>query len=131
MNPKLQAFEKSFEKDKIWKFEVGDTVVVSVKIVEEGKTRVQDFEGIVIGKSNRGLRSSFTVRRISYGEGVERVFPLYSPRLADIVVKKKGKTRRAKLYYLKEKVGKKGKVDEKIDKIETTQAAAQPRIEGA
>ncbi|MDD5439916.1 MAG: 50S ribosomal protein L19 [Candidatus Omnitrophica bacterium] len=130
MNPKLREFEKSFEQARPWKFDIGDTVTVSVRIVEEGKTRVQDFEGIVIAKKKRGIMSTFTVRRISYGEGVERVFPLNSPRIADIVVKKKGKTRRAKLYFLKKKVGKKGKLDEKIDKAGPEENAAL-RVEGA
>jgi len=112
---KLREFEKALERKEIANFNIGDTVVVSVKILEEGKARIQDFEGIVIARTNRGNRSTFTVRRISYGEGVERVFPISSPRLDHIKVKKRGKTNRAKLYYLRKKVGKKVKVDEKIE----------------
>lgn len=95
-------------------FNVGDTVVVSVRIQEEGKSRLQDFEGIVIAKKGSGVTASFTVRRISYGEGVERVFPLSSPLVDKIRVVKRGRANRAKLYYLRKKVGKKGKVDEVI-----------------
>lgn len=128
---KLRQFEKALEKKEISQFDIGDTVVVGVKIKEEGKTRLQDFEGIVIGRKGRGIRSTFTVRRISYGEGVERIFPLHSPRIERIRVKKKGKTKRAKLYYLKEKIGKKIKVDEKIGTVKDSKENALPRKEGA
>jgi len=128
---KMRSFEKKLETKDVPRFSIGDTVVVSVKIVEEGKSRVQDFEGIVIAKKGTGIRSSFTVRRISYGEGVERVFPIFSPRVERINVKKKGKIRRAKLYYLRKKVGKKGKVDEKIEKSKMSEENALPRKEGA
>ncbi|NQT21854.1 MAG: 50S ribosomal protein L19 [Candidatus Omnitrophica bacterium] len=128
---KLSEFETKISKKEMPEFDIGDTVVVSVKIKEEGKTRIQDFEGIVIGKKGSRIRASFTVRRISYGEGVERTFPINSPSVDKVTVKKKGKTKRAKLYYLRKKVGKKGKVDEKIDKVKTESEAALPRKEGA
>lgn len=131
---KLEQFEENLvksENKKFPEFNIGDTVVVSVKIQEEGKTRLQDFEGIVIGKKGAGSRKTFTLRRISYGEGVERIFPFYSPRLDKITVKRKGKTKRAKLYYLRKKVGKKGKVDEKIEATESSSDNALPRKEGA
>ena len=101
--------------DEKFKFNVGDTVRVHVKIKEEGKTRTQVFEGIVIKRQGRGPGESFTVRRISYGEGVERTFPLQTPSIGKIEVKKKGAVRRAKLYYLKNKVGKSSKIEEKIE----------------
>lgn len=86
---------------------IGDTVLVYIKIKEEGKTRIQVFEGIVIRRKGSGASATFTVRRISYGEGVERTFPLNSPSIEKIEVKKKGSVRRAKLYYLRERKGKK------------------------
>lgn len=95
-------------------FGPGDTVAVSVKVVEGGKERLQVYEGVVIGRRNRGFNSSFTVRKISYGEGVERVFPLYSPNVAKIEVKRRGAVRRAKLYYLRNLSGKAARIKEKI-----------------
>jgi large subunit ribosomal protein L19 len=94
-------------------FAPGDTVKVHVKVVEGEKERVQVFEGIVIRKRGEGARASFTVRRISYGVGVERTFPIYSPRIEKIVVVKHGKIRRAKLYYLRERTGKSARIREK------------------
>ncbi len=112
---KIAAVEKKHIKQDVPKFEIGDTVDVHFKIKEENKMRVQLFSGIVIGRKGKGSSKTFTVRRISYGEGVERIFPLYSPRIEKVVVKKRGKVRRAKLYYLREKTGKKAtKVKEKI-----------------
>ena len=99
---------------KIPVFAPGDTVIVSVNVVEGSRKRVQAYEGVVIAKSNRGLNSSFTVRKISHGEGVERVFQSHSPSIADISVKRHGKVRRAKLYYLRELSGKKARIEEKI-----------------
>lgn len=128
---KLRQFEKTLENKEIPKFDIGDTVVVSIKIREEDKSRIQDFEGVVIGKKGAGIRSMFTVRRISYGEGVERTFPLYSPNIDGIEVKKKGKTKRAKLYYLRKKVGKKGRVDERIEKEKISGENALPREESS
>ena len=95
-------------------FEAGDTVRVSVKVQEGERTRLQAFEGVVIARSNKGLNSNFTVRKISNGEGVERVFPLYAPTVAEIKVVRRGKVRRAKLYYLRDRVGKAAKVKERL-----------------
>ena len=94
-------------------FAPGDTVIVSVSVVEGTRKRVQAYEGVVIAKRNRGLNSNFIVRKISSGEGVERTFQLYSPLIASIEVKRRGDVRRAKLYYLRQKVGKKARVREK------------------
>jgi len=115
-------------KKDIPQFNVGDTIDVLVKIVEEGKTRAQTFEGIVIAKKGSGLGETFTVRKVSYGEGVERVFPLHTPSIEKLVVVKKGDVKRAKLYYLKKKVGKETKVDEKIEHAQKEETAA-PREE--
>src|ERR1700749_4974874 len=93
-------------------FSPGDTVRVAVKVVEGERTRTQAFEGVCIGRSNKGLNSNFTVRKISYGEGVERVFPLYSPLIADIAVVRRGDVRRAKLYYLRGRSGKSARFSE-------------------
>jgi len=95
-------------------FSPGDTVVVSVNVVEGERKRVQAFEGVVIGKRNRGLNSSFVVRKISSGEGVERTFQTYSPLIAGIEVKRRGAVRRAKLYYLRERSGKSARIREKL-----------------
>lgn len=95
-------------------FAAGDTIVVHVKVKEGSRERLQAFEGVVIAKRNRGLNSSFTVRKISHGEGVERVFQTYSPMIADIVVKRRGDVRRAKLYYMRERRGKAARIKEKI-----------------
>ena len=105
------------------RFAPGDTVKVSVKVVEGERTRTQAYEGVVIARSNRGLNSSFTVRKISYGEGVERVFPLYSPQIAEIDVIRRGDVRRAKLYYLRGRRGKSARIAEKAR--ETPSAAAE------
>ena len=95
-------------------FSAGDTIKVDVKIVEGDKERIQAFEGLCIARSGGGLNESFTVRKISYGEGVERIFPIYSPKIAGITVLKKGKVRRAKLYYLRDRRGKSARIVEKI-----------------
>jgi large subunit ribosomal protein L19 len=95
-------------------FSPGDTVIVQVKVKEGNRERLQAFEGVVIGKRNRGLNSAFTVRKISHGEGVERVFQTYSPAIADISVKRRGKVRRAKLYYLRGRTGRSARIKEKI-----------------
>jgi large subunit ribosomal protein L19 len=99
---------------KIPEFSPGDTVVVQVKVKEGARERLQAFEGIVIAKRNRGLNSAFTVRKISHGEGVERVFQTYSPSVASIKVKRRGDVRRAKLYYLRELSGKAARIKEKL-----------------
>ena len=98
---------------KIPDFSPGDTVVVNVKVKEGNRERVQAYEGVVIAKKNAGVNSAFTVRKISYGEGVERVFPLYSPRLVSIEVIRRGDVRRAKLYYLRGRRGKSARINEK------------------
>ena len=95
-------------------FSVGDTIKVDVKIVEGDKEGIQAFEGLCIARSGGGLNESFTVRKISYGEGVERIFPIFSPKIAGITVLKKGKVRRAKLYYLRDRRGKSARIVEKI-----------------
>jgi large subunit ribosomal protein L19 len=94
-------------------FNPGDTVRVMVKVVEGERTRTQAYEGVVIARSNRGLNSNFTVRKLSYGEGVERVFPLYSPNVSEIQVVRRGQVRRAKLYYLRGRTGKSARIQEK------------------
>ena len=95
-------------------FGPGDTVVVEVKVKEGDRERVQAYEGVVIARRNRGLNSSFTVRKISHGEGVERVFQTYSPSLGMITVKRRGNVRRAKLYYLRDRAGKAARIEEKV-----------------
>ena len=99
---------------KIPVFAAGDTVIVSVNVVEGTRKRVQAYEGVVIAKRNRGLNSSFIVRKISSGEGVERTFQLYSPSVASIEVKRRGQVRRAKLYYLRDRSGKSARIKEKL-----------------
>ncbi len=101
------------EQRSIPEFGPGDTVKISVKVVEGSRERVQAFEGVCIGRSNRGVNSSFTVRKISYGEGIERVFPLYSPKIQAIEVMRRGAVRRAKLYYLRGRTGKAARIAEK------------------
>ena len=98
-------------------FSPGDTVRVAVKVVEGDRARTQAFEGVCIARSNKGLNSNFTVRKISYGEGVERVFPLYAPTIAEIVVVRRGDVRRAKLYYLRGRSGKSARIAEKARAI--------------
>lgn len=95
-------------------FGPGDTVVVQVRVTEGDRERLQAFEGVVIGKRNRGLNSAFTVRKVSHGEGVERVFQTYSPQVAAIEIKRRGDVRRAKLYYLRERQGKSARIKEKL-----------------
>ena len=110
----IKAIEAKQIKENAENFNVGDTVKVYFKIVEGTSERVQGFEGIVIAKNNSGIRKTFTVRKISYGVGVERIFPLHSPRIEKIEVLRRGKVRRAKLYYLRDRVGKRAKVKELI-----------------
>ena len=109
-------------------FSAGDTIKVDVKIVEGDKERIQAFEGLCIARSGGGLNESFTVRKISYGEGVERIFPIFSPKIAGITVLKKGKVRRAKLYYLRDRRGKSARIVEKIQasKNDTKTQVDQP-----
>ncbi|MXY39539.1 MAG: 50S ribosomal protein L19 [Rhodospirillaceae bacterium] len=106
-------------------FSPGDTVRVNVRVVEGNRERVQAFEGVCIGRRNAGLNSSFTVRKLSYGEGVERVFPLYSPRVESIEIIRRGKVRRAKLYYLRGRTGKRARI------VERTTGRGMKKAEGA
>lgn len=127
----IREYETKYMKKEIPKFNIGDTVDVHVKIVEEGKKRIQVFEGVVIKMKGTGARKTFTVRKISYGEGVERTFPVHSPNIQKIVVTKKGNVRRAKLYYLRKKIGKKTKIEgEDIYDEQAPAADAAPREEG-
>jgi len=103
------------EKTKLSEFAIGDTVCVNVKVVEGTRERIQAYEGVCIARRNAGLNSSFTVRKISYGEGVERVFPLYSPRIDSVERVRRGNVRRAKLYYLRKLRGKAARITEKTD----------------
>ncbi len=100
---------------KIPEFRPGDTVIVNVKVKEGDRTRVQAYEGVCIARSGGGFQESFTVRKISYGEGVERVFPVYSPNIDSIKVVRKGKVRRAKLYYLRDRRGKSARIAERVE----------------
>ena len=111
---KLEAEEVARLGKSIPDFKTGDTVVVNVNVVEGDRKRVQAYEGMVIAKKNRGINSSFTVRKISSGEGVERTFQSYSPLIASIDVKRKGHVRRAKLYYMRQRSGKSARIREKI-----------------
>ena len=110
-------------------FGPGDTVLVNVKVVEGDKSRIQAYEGVCIGRSGRGLNESFTVRKISYGEGVERVFPLYAPMIDSVKVIRRGKVRRAKLYYLRALRGKKARISEATSANATEAAAATVKTE--
>ncbi|MDP8230188.1 MAG: 50S ribosomal protein L19 [Candidatus Gorgyraea atricola] len=109
---KISEIEKDFMKKNVPMFNVGDTLKVSIKIKEGDKTRLQAYEGTCIAKKGSGVRETFSVRRISYGEGVERLFQLHSPVIDSIKVVKKGKVRRAKLYYLRKRIGKHTKIEE-------------------
>ena len=110
----IQEIENSRATRKLPDFKPGDTVIVNVKVVEGERERVQAYEGVVIARSNRGYNSSFTVRKISHGEGVERTFPSHSPSIADVTIKRRGNVRRAKLYYLRDLSGKAARIEEKV-----------------
>jgi large subunit ribosomal protein L19 len=115
MSKIIQELESEQMKDRsVPEFRPGDTVVVQVKVKEAGRERLQAYEGIVIAKRNRGLNSAFTVRKVSHGEGVERVFQTYSPAIHAIKVKRRGDVRRAKLYYLRDLTGKAARIKEKV-----------------
>jgi large subunit ribosomal protein L19 len=120
-----EAIAALSENKKIPAFRAGDTVKVGVKVIEGERTRIQNYEGVCIARSNKGMGSNFTVRKMSFGEGVERVFPLYSPNIDSIEVVRKGVVRRAKLYYLRGLTGKKARIAERRDPrpIKTTEAA--------
>jgi large subunit ribosomal protein L19 len=109
-------------------FQAGDTVRVNVRIVEGERTRVQAYEGVCIARGGHGINESFTVRKISYGEGVERVFPVHSPNIESIEVKRRGKVRRAKLYYLRERRGKSARIAERVDSRQAAQAKAAAEV---
>ena len=114
MSKIIEALEDEQMGKEIPKFSPGDTIVVQVKVKEGTRERLQAFEGVVIAKRNRGLNSSFTVRKISHGEGVERVFQTYSPVVDSVKVRRRGDVRRAKLYYLRGRTGKAARIKEKI-----------------
>jgi large subunit ribosomal protein L19 len=119
----LQEIEKEWNRKKPARFDVGDSVDIHVKIIEGDRERIQIFAGVVIAKRHEGLGETFTVRRIVQGEGVERIFPVNSPRVAEIIVKKKGNVRRAKLHYLRTRVGRGTRVEEKLGAMEKEMAA--------
>lgn len=114
MNKIITSIEQEGMRADIPEFAIGDTVKVFVKVVEGTRERLQAFEGIVIARKNGGIRETFSVRRISFGIGVERIFPIHSPRVDHVEVVKKGKVRRAKLYYLRDLTGKAAKIKERI-----------------
>ena len=116
MEQKIRLVEAKYKKEAILPFEIGDTVKVWVKIIEGDRERLQAFEGVVIARKHGGISETFTVRRMSFGVGVEKTFPIHSPKVADIIVTRKGSVRRAKLYYLRERTGKAAKVKERADK---------------
>jgi large subunit ribosomal protein L19 len=122
-----QQLEKLQTVTKIAEFNIGDTVCVDVKVIEGSRERVQAYEGICIARKNAGLNSSFTVRKISYGEGVERVFPLYSPRIESIKLIRRGDVRRSKLYYLRTLRGKAARILEKTDYQAPAKSAAESK----
>ena len=114
MSRVIQQIEREQLKQDVPEFGAGDTVVVQVRVKEGNRERLQAYEGVVIAKRNRGLNSSFTVRKVSHGEGVERVFQTHSPQIASIKRKRRGDVRRAKLYYLRKRSGKSARIKEKI-----------------
>jgi large subunit ribosomal protein L19 len=114
MSSIIETLEAERITRKVPDFRPGDTVVVQIKVIEGDRERVQAFEGVVIARRNRGFNSSFTVRKISHGEGVERTFQTFSPSISDISVKRRGSVRRAKLYYLRERAGKAARIEEKV-----------------
>lgn len=132
MSKIVQQLEKERMTREVPDFKPGDTVVVQVKVVEGDRERIQAYEGVVIARSNRGLNSSFTVRKVSHGEGVERVFQTYSPAISDITIKRRGNVRRAKLYYLRDLSGKAARIKEREgDRDQQQHAAAEASAEPA
>ncbi|MFA5068576.1 MAG: 50S ribosomal protein L19 [Candidatus Omnitrophota bacterium] len=111
---KIKMVEEKYIKKGLPQFSIGDTIKVFIKIVEEDKQRLQAFEGIVIARKGSGTGETFTLRRVSYGEGLERTFPLHSPGIDKIELVKRGRAKRAKLYYLRNKIGKKTVIEEKV-----------------
>jgi large subunit ribosomal protein L19 len=120
-----EQFDKLAATKVIPEFGPGDTVIVNVKVVEGERTRIQAYEGVCIGRAGSGLNENFTVRKISYGEGVERVFPLYSPMIDSIRIVRRGKVRRAKLYYLRGRRGKAARISERQDHRAAEQRAGE------
>ena len=120
-----EAIAELAAKKSIPEFRAGDTLRVGVKVIEGDRTRIQNYEGVCIARSNKGMGSNFTVRKISFGEGVERVFPLYSPNVESIEVVRRGAVRRAKLYYLRGRTGKSARIAERRDPRPTEVAAAE------
>ena len=116
MSSVIEAINNENLKKEVPSFNVGDTVKVMVKVIEGDRERLQAFEGVVIARKHGGIAETFTVRRMSFGVGVEKTFPIHSPKVADIIVTRKGSVRRAKLYYLRERTGKAAKVKERADK---------------
>ncbi|MGE5308974.1 MAG: 50S ribosomal protein L19 [Deltaproteobacteria bacterium] len=125
MNDKIKLIESEYMKKTYPAFNVGDTVKVFTKIIEGDKVRLHPFEGLIIAERGRGIAKTFTVRKVSYGEGIERVFSLYSPEIEKIDVVRRGKVRRAKLYYLRNKVGK------RATRIEAAEEPAKPAAKPA
>src|SRR6201992_1618227 len=123
-NKFMELVERTSMKEKVPHFEIGDTVDVHVRILEGEKERIQIFNGVVIARAGSHTREMFVVRRIVQGEGVERKFPVHSPRIADIVVKRSGKVRRAKLYYLRDRTGKAVRLKERFSATATAEAKA-------
>ncbi|OIO38268.1 MAG: 50S ribosomal protein L19 [Candidatus Omnitrophica bacterium CG1_02_49_16] len=124
MHPTIKAIEDEQLKKDAPRFRIGDSVRISVKVDEGDKTRTQLFEGVVIKKQGSGVRENFTVRRVSFGEGVERNFPLHSPTVQKVEVIRAGKVRRAKLFYLRNQTGKKGKIEEERKREEVPSTTA-------
>ena len=122
-----ESVKKILSSKKIANFSPGDTIKVGVKIIEGKRERIQYFEGVCIAKKNRDINSSFTVRKISFGEGVERTFALYSPNVSSIKIVRSGKVRRAKLYYLRDRKGKSARIAEKIKKKIGIDIASEPK----
>ena len=118
--------DKISSERNIPEFGAGDTIKVDVKIIEGDKERIQSFEGLCIARSGGGLNESFTVRKISYGEGVERIFPIFSPKIAGITLLKRGKVRRAKLYYLRDRRGKSARI---VEKIQVSKKDNKPKVQ--
>ena len=126
-NRLVEAVEKAYLKKEIPQFAVGDTVDVATRIIEGDKERIQTFSGTVIARKGRGVNEIFTVRRIVQGEGVERIFPLHSPKIAKIEVKRTGRVRRAKLYYLRDRVGKATRLCERRVKVSENGAVGKSK----
>ena len=114
MSSIIETLEAERSTRAVPDFRPGDTVVVQIKVIEGDRERIQAFEGVVIARRNRGFNSSFTVRKVSHGEGVERTFQTHSPSISDISVKRRGSVRRAKLYYLRDRAGKAARIEEKV-----------------